>query len=518
MLRAGGNAVDAAVAVGFALAVSYPSAGNIGGGCYIVLRMADGREAAVDARETAPAAAHRDMYLDENGDVVTERSLYGPLAAGVPGSVHGLLTALEQFGTMSRSAVLRPALQLAEEGLPLHPRLARYLKMKRDDLSRFPETLEKFTRNGRNYEEREVWKQPALAHTLRLIEDHGNAGFYTGETARRIADAMERDGGLITLTDLASYRSIVRKPLRGSYRGYTILSMPPSSSGGVALLQMLAMLEHRTLVIPAKDDVPTAHYMIESMRRAFADRAMYLGDPAFYNVPLQRLLSRRYTDSLYNSIQANRATDNREMPHTLLPPKDGKQTTHYSVMDRWGNALSVTTTINSSFGSLYVVPGTGFLLNNEMDDFSARPGVPNQFGLLGGEANSIQPGKRMLSSMTPTIVMKDNNVVMLTGSPGGSTIITTVLQSILNMIDGDMPVDEAVTSPRFHHQWYPDIVRYEDDALSPSTRKALEVMGHHFKYEHEMGRCDAVIAYPDKNMMDGCSDPRGYGSAIGITF
>jgi gamma-glutamyltranspeptidase/glutathione hydrolase len=324
---------------------------------------------------------------------------------------------------------------------------------------------------------------------------------------------MQDDGGLITHADLASYKSIVRKPLHGRYRGHDVLSMPPSSSGGVALLQMLSMLESRKLHIPAGEDAATAHYMIESMRRVFADRAMFLGDPAFYDVPVTRLLSREYCDSLYASIDAGHATPSDEIRRSMLPPREGEQTTHYSIIDRWGNAVSVTTTLNSSYGSMYVVPGTGFLLNNEMDDFSARPGVPNQFGLLGGEANSIQPGKRMLSSMTPAIVTRDGRVVMITGSPGGSTIITTVLHSICNLIDGGMRVDDVVAASRFHHQWYPDVVRYERGALNGVTLQTLTDMGHAFQEVPAIGRCDAIIAYPEKGVVEGCSDPRGYGAA-----
>jgi gamma-glutamyltranspeptidase/glutathione hydrolase len=292
--------------------------------------------------------------------------------------------------------------------------------------------------------------------------------------------------------------------------------MPPSSSGGVVLLQMLGMLEHRPLTVPAAGDAASAHYMIESMRRAFADRAEFLGDPDFIDIPMQRLLSQSYIDSLYESIQPHAATPSGSLQRRVMPPREGRETTHYSVMDQWGNAVAVTTTINSSFGGLYVVPGAGFLLNNEMDDFSARPGVPNQFGLLGGEANSIQPGKRMLSSMTPTIILRDGNTVMITGSPGGSTIITTVLHSLLHSIDGGMPVDRVVAAPRFHHQWFPDVTRYEAGALDAETRRTLEAMGHRFEEVGSMGRCDAIIAYPDRNIIQGCSDPRGYGAAIGI--
>ena len=511
VLRDGGNAVDAAVAVGFALAVTYPSAGNIGGGCYMVIHMADGREAAIDARETAPAAAHRDMYLDSLGNVIEGSSLVGPLAAGVPGSVDGLLTALAHYGSMNRTQVLNPAISLAAGGFQIHPRLARHFALYSDRFARFPTTAATFSNNGKAYAARETWKQPDLAETLKRIQAQGRDGFYRGETAEHIVRAMQKDAGIITLDDLAGYASIVRKPLRGSYRGYEIVSMPPSSSGGVALLQMLGMLENDRLIFPNGGDAHTMHLMVESMRRAFADRAAFLGDPAFFEIPLQRLLSSRYLDSLRRSFTSG-ATPSSEIDRGVAAPRDGKETTHYSVIDRWGNAVSVTTTINSSFGSLYIVPDAGFLLNNEMDDFSVRPGVPNQFGLLGGEANSIEPGKRMLSSMTPTIVLRDDAVFMVTGSPGGSQIITTVLQSILHVVHGNMSIDEAIAHPRIHHQWYPDIVIHEKDALKSNCIDELTEMGYRLKRYAPFGRCDALMV-DDRGVLHGCSDPRGYGAA-----
>lgn len=362
----------------------------------------------------------------------------------------------------------------------------------------------------------DIWRQPDLARTLRRISEEGRDGFYRGETAALIAEAMRRDGGLITEEDLASYHCIVRSPLRGRYRGYDILSMPPSSSGGVALLQMLGMLERHRVALPEGGDAQTAHYMAEAMRRAFADRAAFLGDPAFTDIPLETLLSDAYLDSLYSSINPESATPSTDIRGGLLPAGEGTHTTHYSIIDGEGNAVSVTTTINSSFGSLYVVPGAGFLLNNEMDDFSAQPGVPDQFGLLGSEANSIQPGKRMLSSMTPTIVMKNGNVHMVTGSPGGSKIITTVLQSILHVIDEARTVREAVTLPRMHHQWYPDRIVYEGNALDITTRRALEAMGHDTRRGGDFGRCDAIVVDMDSGIVSGCSDPRGYGAAVSV--
>jgi gamma-glutamyltranspeptidase/glutathione hydrolase len=475
--------------------------------------MADGTEAAIDAREIAPAAAHRDMYIDSLGNVIPDLSLIGPLAAGVPGSVDGLLTALDHYGTMPLKSVINPAIQLAAEGFPLHSRLARHFVLFKSRFSKYPSTAAAYSFEGGEYRAGDIWRQPELAQTLSLIRDQGRDGFYRGETAARIVQAMHNDGGIITAADLASYNSIIRKPLRGKFRGYDILSMPPSSSGGVALLQMLSMLEHDTLTFPGGGDANTMHLVIECMRRAFADRAAYLGDPAYHDIPLRKLLSRSYIDSLRESVSAQEATASGDILRGILPPREGTETTHYSIIDRWGNAVSVTTTINSSFGSRYVVPGTGFLLNNEMDDFSIEPGIPNQFGLLGGEANSIQPGKRMLSSMTPTIVLKDDNVFLVTGSPGGAQIITTVLQSILHVINDGMRIDRAVAFPRIHHQWYPDIVEYEDGALHENTRDALSNMGHALHRHAPFGRCDALFMDPRTHTIHGCSDPRGYGSA-----
>ncbi len=513
VLRAGGNAVDAAVATGFALAVTYPSAGNIGGGCYIIIRMADGRETAFDARETAGAAAFRDMYLDSMGAVLPDLSLYGPTSAGVPGSVDGLLLALDNYGTKSREEIMRPAISLARDGFRLHPRLANAFRIYKDEFKRYPSTWEVFAPGGNLPGKRDIWVQSDLAQTLQRISDDGREGFYRGETARRFAAAMRSDGGIITEEDLARYHCIEREPLSGTYRNHRILSMPPSSSGGVALLQMLGILERRSAGGHPSEDANSAHYYIEAMRRAFADRAMFLGDSDFTDVPLRLLLSREYLDSLYASIDADDATPSSSVHRTLLPPKEGNNTTHYSVVDRWGNAVSVTTTINSSYGSKYVVPGCGFLLNNEMDDFSARPGVPNQFGLLGNEANSIQPGKRMLSSMTPTIVLDNDSVVMVLGSPGGSKIITTVLQVMLNVLDYRMPLDRAVEYPRIHHQWYPDIVSMENDAFSRETVTELESRGYSIRTDTEFGRTDAILRGKG-GAVYGCSDPRGFGAAI----
>ncbi|MDX9760124.1 MAG: gamma-glutamyltransferase [Bacteroidota bacterium] len=513
VLRAGGNAVDAAVATGFALAVTYPSAGNIGGGCYIVIRMADGRSAAIDARETAPAAAHRDMYRNDRGEVDTERLLYGPSAAGVPGSVDGLLQALETYGTKSREELLRPAIAFARDGFPLHRRLAAGFRIYENDFRRYPSTWRMFAPEGALPSAGATWTQPDLAAVLRRISDHGRDGFYRGETARLIDACMRRDGGYITEEDLAGYHCITRRPVQGKYRHFDILSMPPSSSGGITLLQMLGMIERGPVPRRPDSSGAFAHYLIETMRRAYADRAVYLGDPDFADIPVDRLCSAQYLDSLAAGIDPRRATPSHLLHGDAFSPREGRNTTHYSIVDRHGNAVSVTTTINSTYGSKYAVPGGGFLLNNEMDDFSAAPGTPNQFGLLGSEANSIQPGKRMLSSMTPTIVLEHDTVRLVLGSPGGSRIITTVLQVLLNVLEFRMPLDMAIARPRFHHQWYPETVGAEDGAFTRATRDHLESAGHVIIREVVFGRVDAIYR-TDTGGLQGCSDPRGFGAAV----
>jgi gamma-glutamyltranspeptidase / glutathione hydrolase len=517
ILERGGNAVDAAVAVGFALAVTYPQAGNLGGGGYIVLRMADGRCAAIDGRETAPGRATRGMYLDGRGDPVPALSLEGPIAAGVPGSVDALLTALERFGSLPRRTVLSEPILLARRGFPLHARLAASFAAHRDEFARYPSSSRIFTRGGRAYRAGDRWRQPDLARTLERIAELGRDGFYRGVTAACIARAMQRDGGIMTQEDLAAYRCVERQPLRGMYRGREILTMPPSSGGGTTLLQMLGMLEGFPLGRMGMHSVASMHVMIECMRRAYADRSQHLGDPAFTRVPLDWLLSPAYARERRGSIDTAHATPS-SLLHAGQPPVEGGQTTHYSVMDQWGNAVSVTTTINSLYGGAYVVDGTGFLLNNEMDDFSRKPGVPDQFGLVGGEANSIAPGKRMLSSMTPTIVVGDSLPCLVLGSPGGSTITTTVLQVIVNVVDFGCRLDSAIAAKRFHHQWMPDTVRYEAGLEASSDIEALRARGHHTEQCGGLGRVDAIYYDRGRHLFYGCSDPRGYGSAGGYTI
>ncbi len=515
ILKKGGNAVDAAVAVGFALAVTYPQAGNIGGGGFMVIRMANGETVTIDYREKAPLKAHRDMFLDENGNFVPEKSQIGYLSVGVPGSVAGLLLALEKYGTMSRKEVLKPAIKLAEKGFIVNEGLANAFKNAFEHFKKFPSTMKYFSKNGEPYKAGDRLVQKDLAKVLKLIRDKGRDGFYKGKIADLIVAEMKRGGGLITHEDLENYQPVIRKPVIGNYRGYEIISMGPPSSGGVCLIELLNILENFDLKKYGFGSSYTIHYLVEAMRRVYADRAEYLGDPDFVQIPLEKLLSKEYAKSLADEIDTFYATPSSKIIRSVSPPLEGSHTTHYSVVDKWGNVVSVTTTINSYFGSMVVVDGAGFFLNNEMDDFSASPGVPNQFGLLGSEANSIQPGKRMLSSMTPTIVLKDKKPFLVLGSPGGSTIITSVLQVILNVIDFGMNIQEAVDAPRIHHQWYPDVVYYEKRGLPLDVIENLQKRGHklieRFGFQGEV----QAILIDDNGVKYGAVDPRGYGLAMG---
>jgi gamma-glutamyltranspeptidase/glutathione hydrolase len=516
ILKKGGNAVDAAVAVGFTLAVTFPQAGNIGGGGFMVIRMADGRTTTIDFREKAPSAARRDMYLDEQGNFQPTRSQVGHLSAGVPGSVAGLLYALEHFGTRKREHVLQPAIDFAERGFPVSYRLADALKADLQNLSLFPATRKIFTKNGEPFEEGDLLVQKDLAETLKRIKKQGRDGFYKGKTADLIVREMKRGGGLITHDDLESYQAVERPPVRGFYRGYEIISMGPPSSGGVALIQLLNLLEPFDVRSMGFASSRSVSLMVEAMKLVYADRAAFLGDSDFYPVPVQKLISKEYARERRKLLDTTRAVPSSQISHGVIPLPEGSETTHYCVVDRWGNAVSVTTTINSWFGSMVVVEGAGFLLNNEMDDFSAKPGVPNQYGLLGGEANSIQPGKRMLSAMTPTIVVKDDHPFLITGTPGGSTIITTVLQVITNIIDHGMRLQEAIDAPRIHHQWYPDTLLYEKFGLAHDALENLRARGYHLKQrEGYQGRAEGILIDRQKGLYFGATDPRGYGAAIG---
>jgi gamma-glutamyltranspeptidase/glutathione hydrolase len=515
ILKKGGNAVDAAVAVGFALAVTYPQAGNIGGGGFMVIRMANGETVTIDFREKAPMKASENMFLDENGNFVPEKSQVGHLSVGVPGSVAGLLLALEKYGTMSRREVLEPAIELAEKGFIVNEGLANAFKNAFEHFKKFPSTMRYFSKNGQPYSAGDRLVQKDLAKVLKLIRDKGRDGFYKGKVADLIVEEMKRGGGLITYEDLENYQPVLRKPVVGNYRGYEIISMGPPSSGGVCLIELLNILENFDLKKYGFGSSYTIHYLVEAMKRVYADRAEYLGDPDFVQIPLDKLLSKEYAKKLASEIDTFFATPSSRIIRSVSPTSEGVHTTHYSVVDRWGNVVAVTTTINSYFGSMVAVDGAGFFLNNEMDDFSAKPGAPNQFGLLGSKANSIQPGKRMLSSMTPTIVLKNGKPFLVLGSPGGSTIITSVLQVILNVVDFGMNIQEAVDSPRIHHQWYPDQIFFERRGLPRDVIENLERRGHKLvERAGYQGEVQAILI-DENGVKYGAVDPRGYGLAMG---
>lgn len=516
ILKRGGNAVDAAVATGFALAVVYPQAGNLGGGGFMVIRFPDGRATTIDFREKAPGKAHRDMYLDEKGEVIPGLSTFGYLSSGVPGSVAGLCYALNKYGTMSLKEVLQPAIGLAEKGFPVSYGFSQALRRASEELSHFPATAKIFLKNGEPYQEGDLFVQKDLAKTLKLIAEKGPDAFYKGKIADLIAEDMKKHGGLITKEDLASYRPVEREPVCGTYRGYRIISMGPPSSGGVALIELLNILEAYDIGALGHNSSRTIHLMVEAMRRVYSDRAQHLGDPDFYPVPIKGLISKGYAAELRKGIDLYRATPSSQVSHGDPLPYEGQQTTHYSVVDEDRMAVSVTTTLNSSFGSKVVIEGAGFLMNNEMDDFSIKPGVPNIYGLVGGEANSIQPGKRMLSSMCPTILTRDGRLFMVLGTPGGSTIITTVLQVIVNVIDHGMDIQEAVDVPRVHHQWLPDVLYYEKRGLPVDVLENLGKMGYHVReLRGYNGDVQAIMVDPQTGILLGASDPRGEGKAVG---
>lgn len=515
ILAAGGNAVDAAVATAFALAVTYPSAGNLGGGGFMVLALADGTVVTQDSREVAPMAAHRDMFLDAQGNVDRQLALDSLQSAGVPGSVAGLLDALERYGTMSRQQVLAPAIKLAREGFVLNEDLAEQFADNLEGFREHPASLAVFSKNGEPYKAGDLWQQPDLADTLQRISDEGRDGFYKGKTADLIVAEMERGNGLITHADLEAYEPVWREPIRGTYRGYEIWSMPPPSSGGVLLVAMLNMLEPYDLGKLGYGSAETLHLMIEAQRRAYADRAEYLGDPDFVSVPVNKLIDKDYARQRFADFDPQKATDSNSIGAGVWP-EESLETTHFSVVDKDGNAVALTTTLNRSYGNRIVVTGAGFLLNNEMDDFSSKPNTPNSYGLIGRDANAIEPRKRMLSSMTPTIVMKDGKPVLVTGSPGGSTIINTVLQVVLNVLDHGMSVEDAVASPRIHHQWLPDNVRYETGAMSDEVANALRAMGHKGLSGSGFGIGDANSIGIANGVLTGVSDPRNAGGVAGF--
>ena len=512
VLKEGGNAIDAAVTIGFTLAVTLPRAGNLGGGGFMLVHLGDtGETIALDYRETAPQGATRDMFLDENGEVDEQKARFSHLSVGVPGTVAGLTMALEKYGTISLARALQPAIELAEKGFPVKGDFYNSLVQFQQFSSVSPAMRELFFgEDGNPLSPGEILIQEDLANSLRLIAQEGEKAFYQGEIATAIAQEMRAGGGLITETDLASYRPVIRRPVKGNYRGYEIYSMPPPSSGGVHLLQILNLLEPFPIKDLGHNTAQTIHLMAEAMKLAYADRSKFLGDPDFVTVPIGGLISKSYADSLRAYINPEIATPSAEIaPGNPQQFPESHETTHYSVIDQYGNAVANTYTLNFSYGSGIVVPGTGIFLNNEMDDFGAKPGVPNAYGLISGELNTIEPGKRMLSSMTPTIVMQDGKPVLATGSPGGSRIITATLQVIMNVIDHGMNIAEATNAVRIHHQWLPDELRIEK-GLSGDTIRLLEAKGHNVVENRVMGSTQSVMSQDGK--FYGASDPRRVGA------
>ncbi|MEM8955508.1 MAG: gamma-glutamyltransferase [Verrucomicrobiota bacterium] len=521
ILKGGGNAVDAAVAVAYALAVTLPSAGNIGGGGFLVYYDADeGDVFALDFREMAPKRATRDLFLGEGGEVDVERARYSHLSAGVPGSVAGLSAMLERFGTMELAEVMAPAIRYAEEGAPVTAQQARALRGAEGELRKWASSRAVFFGgDGEPLEAGEALMQPDLATSLRAIAGEGPPAFYEGAIAELIVAEMEENGGLITMEDLAGYEVKWREPVRGTYRGLTVCSMPPPSSGGIHLVQMLNVIEGFALRETGWQAAESIHLMAETMRRAYADRSQFLGDADFFDVPVEELMWVDYAEQLRGSIDRGRASASEAVrPGSLMGKEEGTQTTTLAVIDAAGNAVSLTTTLNTAFGSGIVVAGAGFLLNNEMDDFSAKPGVPNIYGLVGGEANRIEAGKRPLSSMTPTIVLREGEPYLITGGVGGSRIITSVLQVIVNVVDYDLNVQEAVGAPRFHHQWLPDRLSLEKE-FSVDTIRLLEAMGHEVSVDAPASNVVAIEVVTDEGgerRYEGAADPRREGAALGF--
>ena len=506
ILRNGGNAVDAAVATGLALAVTYPAAGNIGGGGFMIIRFPDGEVTAFDFREKAPLKAHPRMFLDESGAYSSRIHHNSHRAVGVPGTVAGFYKAHARYGRLPWADLVAPAVKLARDGFALTRGRARSFAAALRAFSRYPASMAKFTKNGEPYAEGDRFTQPDLARTLERIMRDGRDGFYKGETARLIVDEMRRGGGLITEEDLARYEAKERKPVRGTYRGYQIISMPPPSSGGTALVEMLNILEGYDLETMGHNSAAYIHHLTEAMRRAFRDRARFMADTDFVQVPLERLTSKAYASELRADIAPDRASPSA--PSDIDLPEESPETTHYSIVDVEGTAVSVTYTLEAGYGSKITVPGAGFLLNNEMGDFNAGPGITTDRGLIGTDPNLARPEQRMLSSMTPTIVTRDGRLVAVVGSPGGRTIINSVLQVVLNIIDFDMNIQQAVNAGRIHHQWLPDEIRLEKRATTLDTARLLEQMGHRVVWRGTQGRTNSIMIDPRTGEILGAADPR----------
>lgn len=511
IMKKGGNAIDASIAVQFSLAVCYPVAGNIGGGGFLVYRGANGETSALDYREKAPAAAHSDMYLDKDGKALTDLSQFGHLASGVPGTVDGMWEAFNKYSKLKDwKALIQPSIDAALYGVVLTEREARGLNSNTPDFDKVNKGKTVFT--SKVWKAGDILKQPDLAKTLIAIRDKGRDGFYKGKVADQIVAEMKSGNGIITHEDLANYNSVWRKPLITSYRGHDIITMPPPSSGGVVLAQLLQAIEPYNIKDIGFHSPFHVHLFAEAERRSYADRSKHMGDADFYPVPVEKLISPEYVYNRMASFNYEKATQSDQIEAGKV--KESDQTTHFNIVDQEGNAVSMTTTLNGGYGSNLVIKNAGFLMNNEMDDFSIKPGVPNLYGLIGAEANKIEPGKRMLSSMTPTIVLKDKKPYIVIGTPGGSTIITTVFQGIVNIIDFDMDAAAAVAAPRFHHQWKPDMIYIEKGTISQETRDALLKMGHKLMDRDKIGRLEAIVINKNGKKVGG-ADPRGDDDANG---
>ncbi len=514
ILKMGGNAIDAAVAVQFALAVVYPNAGNIGGGGFMVYRSSKGEINALDFREKSPEKGHANMYLDKQGNVIEDLSVYGHLSAGVPGSVDGMVEAHKKYGKLDWKTLLNPAIALAEKGFPI-------TKQQAEEFNEYKESFQKYNPSGApilkttSWKKGDLFQQQELANTIRRIADHGRDGFYKGITADLIVKEMHKGNGIISYNDLENYKAVWRQPVTGYYRGHKIICMAPPSSGGPALVALLQSVAQYPLGKWGFQSDSAIRVMVEAERRIYADRAKYLGDPDFIRVPVKEL-----TDSIFNSerlkaVNLTKATVSSDVKAAKFPGYESEETTHFNIVDSEGNAVSITTTLNNSYGSRVFVSGAGFILNDEMDDFSVKPGVPNIYGLVGGKANAIEPNKRMLSSMTPTIVEKDGKLFMVVGTPGGSTIMTSVFQTIVNVIDYQQNAQQSVSSPRFHHQWLPDQIDVEKNAITPEVRKSLENAGYKISPRGNIGRVENIIILPNGKLQTG-ADPRGDDTASGF--